>query len=448
MQLDELAGADVVLLGVGVETLNVLPHLRAAGVGRIRVVESAALAPDRANALADAGVGTDDILAEPPATADVVLRSPGYPAHRADVVALRESAPLATTPTGLWLAVRGGRRTVAVTGTKGKSSTVTLIAAGLAHAGLDAFVAGNIGTVAWSHDPHRAGIAVVELSSYHAADLIATAEVTILTLLAEDHLDWHGSVDVYHHDKLRVLSVDQADGTPPAVRLAPVGTALPDDLAGTVTPVPTTGDYRSHNIALAVAGIRAAARLAGHTVPDGDELTARLSETYPELPARFAVLPTDDGIRWVDDALGSNPSATAAALERIAPGPAVLIAGGRNRAVSLAPVLKALDDWPRGTLEIVWMGGDDDQRLAELVGHSAVGAHRTVDTMVDAVRAAAARAATLAGGPPMTGSDDTADRPFGDVVPTVVFSPLAPTPPGEGVWSDRSQAFQAAVAAL
>lgn len=432
MDLHELAGADVVLLGLGIETTSVLPHLHAAGVGRIRIAEATPLRPDQAELLGQVGVESEDIVVDTPTSADVVLRSPGFPAYRDDVVTLCQNARISTTPTGLWIAVRGGARTIAVTGTKGKSSTLSLIAAGLGHLGVDNFTAGNIGTPAWGIDPNRDGVAVMELSSYHGADLLATAQVTVLTLLAEDHVDWHGSLDAYRRDKLRILGLDQADGSPPAYRFAPVGQDLDEPLASQVTWVPVRGDYRSHNIALAVAAVRAERELLGEPVPDEDELTDVLGRHYPELPSRFERIPTDDGIDWIDDALGSNPSATAAALERIKPGPAVLICGGHDRHVSLDPVNAVLRQWPVDALDVVWLGDRDDHRLAELTAQPSVATHRTAGSIGEAVNVAAglasARTATTR--------------------PTVVFSPLAPTERSEGNWSDRSRAFQAAIAAL
>lgn len=433
MDLGDLAGADVVLLGVGVETLSVLPHLRAVGAGRLRVVESAPLRADQVTALAAGGIGSGELLAAVPETADVVLRSPGFPRHRADVDALYRTAHFGTTPTGLWLATRGPAGTIAITGTKGKSSTATLIAAGLSHCGLDAFLAGNIGTVAWSHDPRRDGVAVVELSSYQGADLISTGEVAVLTLLADDHLDWHGSAAAYRHDKLRVLEPcvgeatgggDQAGDVAPRVCFALAGQALPDPLASHVTRVEVTGDYRARNLALAAAAVRAEAELRGHEFPSVDELTAALRAHYPELASRFQVVPSSDGITWIDDALGSNPSATAAALERLAPGPAVLIAGGHDRGVPLDPVVAALAEWPAASLSVVWLGAADDHRLTELATQRAVAQAVTAETMDAAVRAAAA-----------TATKHT----------TVVFSPLAPTERAEGNWSNRSAAFRAAI---
>jgi UDP-N-acetylmuramoylalanine--D-glutamate ligase len=423
VKLTDLADADVVLLGVGIETLSVLPHLRRIGASAIRVVEAAQPTAEQARTLRDHAIEPAELLADVPDSADVVLRSPGFPRHRADVDALYARARWGTSPTGLWLAARGPRGTVVVTGTKGKSSTATMIAAGLEHFGVPAFLAGNIGTAAWSHDPHRDGVAVVELSSYQGADLLTTGEVAVLTLLADDHLDWHGSAAAYRHDKLRILDPDHATAAP-ILRLALEGEDLPPGLASRVTRVAADGDYRHRNIALAVAAVRAELEAGGFAAPDADELTRVLDGHYPDLASRFEVVPTDDGITWIDDALGSNPSATAAALERLAPGPAVLICGGHDRGVGLDPVFEALAHWPAGALDVVWLGDAHDHRVAELRTNPAVAGVEAVTSMDAAVNVAAAKAPT--------GS-------------TVVFSPLAPTERSMGNWADRSHALRTAI---
>jgi UDP-N-acetylmuramoylalanine--D-glutamate ligase len=347
--------------------------------------------------------------------------------HRPHVAKLCKRAELATTPTGLWLAIRGGHRTIVVTGTKGKSSTASLIAIGLGYGGVTATLAGNIGISAWNLDPHLDGVAVVELSSYHGADLISTGEVAVLTLLADDHLDWHGSAAAYRRDKLRVLTAPQADGNPPAVRLMLDDQKVFHALDHLMTRVPASGDHRDRNVALAVAAIQAESALLGIEVPDPVALTERLTDDYPSLPSRFEPVDVVRGVSWIDDALASNPTATAAALERVAPGPVVLICGGHDRNVSLDPVLHELDRWPDGSLAVVWLGDDRDPRNQLLAAHPAVGVDLLTPTMPDAVVVASLVA-----------------RPGW----TVLFSPLAPTERSEGAWTDRSRAYREAIAGL
>ena len=142
----------------------------------------------------------------------------------------------------------------------------------------------------------------------------------MLTLLSDDHLDWHGSAAAYRRDKLRILTVPQADGKPPAVRLMLDDQTVFHSIDHLMTRVAAVGDHRTRNVALAVAAIRAESGLLASMCPIRERLTERLTDDYPTLPSRFEPIDVVQGVSWIDDALASNPSATAAALERIAPG--------------------------------------------------------------------------------------------------------------------------------
>ena len=99
------------------------------------------------------------------------------------------------------------RRVVAVTGSKGKTTTAMLTAAALGAYGLDVALAGNIGrpvTELYDDDAHD--VFVVELSSFQTADVTTSPSVGILTLLSPDHLDWHRNLENYFDDKLRLFS--------------------------------------------------------------------------------------------------------------------------------------------------------------------------------------------------------------------------------------------------
>ncbi len=111
-----------------------------------------------------------------------------------------------TTAMAVWLEDFATARVVAVTGTKGKSTTAALTASILRHQGLEVALIGNIGvpvTDVYGRDPVDAY--VVEVSSYQAAEVTTTPPVCVLTSLAPDHLDWHRGEEAYYRDKLRLI---------------------------------------------------------------------------------------------------------------------------------------------------------------------------------------------------------------------------------------------------
>lgn len=106
-------------------------------------------------------------------------------------------APLAQRP-----------RTVAITGTNGKSTTTALIGWVLKQAGRDARIGGNIGVgVLDLEDMHSGAIYVIETSSYQL-DLTRTfrPDVAVLMNLSPDHLDRHGGMDGYVAAKRRIFA--------------------------------------------------------------------------------------------------------------------------------------------------------------------------------------------------------------------------------------------------
>jgi UDP-N-acetylmuramoylalanine--D-glutamate ligase len=251
------------------------------------------------------------------AEADVLVRSPGVSIYKP---LIREASTPVTTATGLWLAEREGHHVIGVTGTKGKSTTATVIAHLLRQIEPTTELAGNIGRpVIDLLDLDTDTWVVLELSSYQIADLTAGPEVAVLTNLYREHTDWHGSEEQYHADKLRLFEL-------PGVRAAvrPLGDRGGWPLVVAPDQIPLRGRHNAENVAAAVAAVEA----AGFDVP---ALPEALSGLQP-LPHRLQTVHTDEGgVEWVDDSISTTPESTIAALEAFADRPVVLIAGGSER---------------------------------------------------------------------------------------------------------------------
>lgn len=212
-----------------------------------------------------------------------------------------------------------GGRMLAVTGSKGKSSVVKLVAETLCGAGGSAVPCGNYGlplcqVVLDCPDP-RAVWAVVEVSSFQmeTTDLPGGAFVAAAILnLQEDHLDRHGSATVYHGLKRRLL--DMAETRIDASRgwTDEAGAAL---LAGSYFDNPVLWSNGLCAVALLrAAGLDAAAIAAGFAA-------------FKPLPHRMQLVHEADGVRWVDDSKATSLAALAAGVGMCV-GPVRLIAGG------------------------------------------------------------------------------------------------------------------------
>lgn len=426
MRLAEVAGRPLLVLGAGIDTVAALPALLAAGPSSVTVVDQE---PDGARgALAAAGLAHLDVVGSLGAApeADVAVRSPGWSPYQAEVEARVAAGLHLVTPLGLWLAERSDLPAVAVTGTKGKSTTSVLAQLALERLGHPAVVLGNIGVPPWGHDPTTAQVPVLEVSSYQAAGLPVTTPVAGLTSLGEDHVSWHGSPERYWADKAQLFTAP-LPGARERRCLVPEGVELLGALATVPfvrVPVPPD-DLRASNARLAAA-LALAIVVDGPTAPGDallEDLAGHLLEVYPDLPGRFSTVATVDGVDYVDDALASAPLGLAAALRTLHDRPVVAIVGGADRGAALDPVLAAADARTAPTT-VVWV--DDAGPLAAALEPLGVAVVAAAD-LEEAVRHAARIAAEGA---------------------TVVFSPAMPTPPDQGNWAARSARFRAAVAAL
>ena len=385
---------------------------------------------------------------------DVVVRSPGVSRYRPELVAAAKNGAVVTTLTALWLEDFGDGAVLAVTGSKGKTTTAMLAAAALRAVGRRVAVAGNMGRplAELYGAPADVDTWVVEVSSFQAAEVTVSPPFGVLTLLAPDHLDWHGSYERYVADKLNLFAhrpsaVLAVNATDPAAWAASerfagrTGYGAAGDLvvvratadggleaavdnqsyldAGTLERT-VFGLRGEHNLVNLCGALTATNALAG-AVPDASSLVQALDDT-PALPSRLRTVAVAGDLELVDDALASNPAGAVAALRAFAGRRLCLIAGGADRGVPFGPLVdELLAARPEPT--VVVLGPAGHRLAAELSARASVLTCRPADSVDDAVRIAV----SLLGG-----------------CGVVLFSPAAPTPPGAGSYVDRSAAFAAA----
>ena len=222
MNLQALSNRTVLLWGLGREGWSVLRALKRAGVrSRLVVFTDTPLSSEETSSLkafaADAG-GAIEVMAgaELPAAlrkAEVIVKSPGVSRYRAEIQdALRRGVPVSSA-SSLWFAEWEASRSrqgklIVVSGTKGKSTTSLLIARLLQGLGKSVRLGGNIGTSLLDllEDEAPVDYWVVELSSYQISDSEIRPDIAVLLNLYPEHVDWHGTVEIYYRDKVSLLS--------------------------------------------------------------------------------------------------------------------------------------------------------------------------------------------------------------------------------------------------
>jgi UDP-N-acetylmuramoylalanine--D-glutamate ligase len=354
MRFSALSGRNVAVWGVGRETQAFLRQVRerlpetTVDAVVLDKPDDAAIRLLRDERLlsADATVIGPSDLATSARCWDALVRSPGVSVHRDELVALRKSGVEVTTPTGLWLAEREGKNVVAVTGTKGKSTTSMALHHILAGAGVDTDLVGNIGRPAIGLVGQRSDRwAVLELSSYQIADLAVGPQVAGLTNIYKEHTDWHRGEAAYRRDKLRLFALpevrdvvcgpDVVDlnlapravvhqfGTRDGWHVEGGGVAHPDGTHISAEELPLRGLHNALNICVALTLVDA----MGFARP---ALPAGLSAISP-LPHRLETVWSEGGVDWVDDSISTTPESTLAALEAHRGRFVILLAGGQDR---------------------------------------------------------------------------------------------------------------------
>ena len=204
------AGAPVLVAGGGVTGRAVLAALSRLGATATLCDDD----PTTRQYFAETGTATEDSATAAQHIVDyaLVVTSPGFP-PTAPVPAAAAAAgvPVWGDVELAWRLDQGGhygppRRWLTVTGTNGKTTTTSMLHAMLVAAGLDSRLCGNIGSPVLDvlHEP--ADVLAVELSSFqlHWAPSVRP-EAGVVLNIAEDHLDWHATMDDYAAAKAGVL---------------------------------------------------------------------------------------------------------------------------------------------------------------------------------------------------------------------------------------------------
>jgi len=268
-----------------------------------------------------------------------IVKSPGVSRYKPVFELAREAGIPVTSNLNLWGATyRLGRTVIAITGTKGKSTTATLVHLMLVKSGVDAGLAGNVG-LAPLEAADRNSVVIFELSSYQTADMDFLPDLAAVTNLYPEHVDWHGSVERYYADKLNLI--DRDGGFAVALGAAARGNALvakavrdhrrlvrqldADESAAVDAAVARSRLRGAHNLDNA----RLAAEIALATGATLDGILAGIAAFAP-LPHRLEEHRFGD-IVFVDDSISTTPEATKAALAAYSSRRIALIAGGHER---------------------------------------------------------------------------------------------------------------------
>lgn len=377
--------------------------VRVTELGRSPELEQAAHELECEGASVELGGHTRPFIRE----ARLLVTSPGVSAAAPPVRWAREAGipVVGELELGAWYC---SGQIIAVTGSNGKSSVVTLVGEILKAAGQDAVVCGNIGAPLCGqlHRIRPATRVVLEVSSFQLEDSLSFhPEVACILNVTDNHLDRHGSFARYLGAKARMLAfqsprswaVLNADdpgssglkgqvqgrlalfsrarkGAQASVSEGWIRIDLPE-VSGPVCRVdalPAPGRHHVEN-ALAAATIAGLAGVQPSTI-------SQVLRSFKGLPHRQERVAEFRGITFINDSKSTTVASGISAI-RAAPGPVVLIAGGRDKGGEFG----RLRSW-RGKLKAAVLIGEDGSKIASKL-KGAVRLVRAAD-LRQAVRAA------------------------------------------------------------
>ena len=389
----DLAGADVLVTGAGITGRAILAALKPLGARATLTDDS----PSALTSFAQQGVAVIDPANAVERMSDfaLVVTSPGFPpAAPVLAAAAAGGVPIWGDVELAWRLDQSGRfgpprKWLVVTGTNGKTTTTSMLHAMLEAAGLRAALCGNIGEPVLDVLAEPADLFAVELSSFqlHWAPSLRP-EAGVVLNVAEDHLDWHGSMAAYAQAKARVLTGRVAVAgldDPVAARLleesaAPVkvGFRLGD---------PGPGEVGVRDGALVDNAFgRGLALAATDSIPVAgpvgvlDALAAACLARAADVPAqaiadalaafrvgrhRAEVVAVAGGVTYVDDSKATNPHAAQASIGAY---PRVVwVAGGLLKGASADEMIAAVANRLVGAVLI----GQDRRVLGEALSRHA-----------------------------------------------------------------------------
>ncbi len=352
-------------------------------------------------------------------TPDLAVVSPG----------VRPSAPMVLELMGRGVPVIGEMelawqhcpaRIAAITGTNGKGTTCRLAHSMLRRSGLDAVLAGNIGTplAAVVDELAPEDLVILEVSSFQLMTTLTFApHVAALVNVSPDHLDWHRDLDEYFGAKRRIFELQRPED---------LGVVVVDDLGAASLlnavhsqrvrvsqqgPGEVTWDGRAIHAALPGvdpvrieapelvawgryhridAMVATAVALALGARAEAIRHAVRDYEPPEHLMTEVAEI---DGIRYVEDSKATNVAAALADLEHLAArGPVIVITGGKDKGVDLRQWAAALDRLARAVVLL----GETASTLAELMVHPSVQRASSLDDALEAAVAWARPGDTVA----------------------------------------------------
>ncbi len=388
--IDNLKDKRVCVIGIGVSNTPLIDLLLKAGVPvSVRDAREAEAIGRSAESFRERGAELrlgEDYLED--LDYDVIFRTPGLlPSHPA-LAAAKERGAVITSEMEAFFSLCPCR-TIAVTGSDGKTTTSSIIAELLTAGGHRVHLGGNIGKPLLTEVPDMLpeDIAVLELSSFQLHSIDIRPDTAVVTNVSPNHLDVHPDYEDYISAKKRIflhqrkcdrliLNADNpvtarfAQEAPSSVKLFSRREMLRD---GVFCRDDTL--YYSHNYEVRAIIPASEILLPGvHNVENymaafaavdsmvSPEMCRSVARTYGGVPHRLELVRKLNGVSYINDSIASSPTRTIAGLRAMRAKP-ILIAGGHDKNIPF----DALADEIAEKVKALFVSGDTAEKIADAV---------------------------------------------------------------------------------
>ncbi|MDO4987542.1 MAG: UDP-N-acetylmuramoyl-L-alanine--D-glutamate ligase [Synergistes sp.] len=302
---------------------------------------------------------------------------------------------------------------IGVTGSNGKTTTTSMIGYYLEKMGYSVMTGGNIGNAAVHAADKSYNFVVLELSSFqlHWAKEFK-CDLAVVTNLAPDHIDWHGSYENYVAAKANIIRCVAEGGSAiyqkrdedalkikECVRKFPLswnkceaevrGICLDEELHAVwindaedhikhkmfcFDDVKLLGKHNLENTAMALGALE---------IFNVSDVSSDVIGSYTPPKHRCAFAGSVNGVTFVDDSKGTNVAATITAMTSL-DGSKIIILGGQGKGEDYAPLAEAVKNYTKAAVIL----GAEKEKIAAALASVGVENYRLASDMEDAVNIA------------------------------------------------------------
>ena len=304
---------------------------------------------------------------------DFILRNPAVPKEAPILLeAAKRHIPI-EMDASLFVKLLGHTNVIGVTGTRGKTTTATLLAEICRTAKRHVVFGGNIpggSMLSLFHSVTPRSIIILELSSWQLEGFFEakiSPSIAVITNIFPDHLNRYLSMNAYVEAKKAVYCYQSPDDHLFLNKHDPWSQEFLDDAKGSVIQF-SPDDLPADRWNLMIPGMHnransAAAKAVAQHLSIDDETIQKAIESFPGVPHRLEAVRTLNGVTYVNDSASTMPEATIAALAAFS-SPIVLICGGNDKGLAFEELGNLIN---RRVKSLILLEGNGTQKLASAV---------------------------------------------------------------------------------